>query len=736
VTNDELCSLIDQEVSQSVGYFSGKLSEQRAEAMRYYLGETFGNEQEGRSSVVSRDVADTVEWIMPALMKIFTSGDEIVKFEPNGPEDEEGAQQATDYVNYVFTRQNNGFVALYSFFKDALLLKNGFVKTYWEKYSKRRIEKYENLTLDELTQMVMQLEAQGSQVTVKAGSEDQATGIISVELEIVDEGGRVCVDPVPPDEVLVSKNATWDIQKARFVAHRCRKTASELREMGFDTEGLSTADAEDFGIERQTRLLYDQEDSFENDDMGDESQRVFLVTEAYPLVDFDGDGISERRIVIKVGNEILSNEEIDRVPLDTITPIMMPHKLYGLSVHDIIGDVQLIKSTVLRQILDNMYLTNNSRVMALDGMVNIDDLLTVRPGGVVRVKTFDALKPLTVPFFGAPAFNMLGYLDSVREGRTGVRYFQGVDADALNKDTSGVALDSFKMAAMEKIELIARIFADTGVKSMFMAIFELVSKHEKRAKMIRLRNQWVPIDPRTWSNHFDLSVSVGLGTGNKAQFLNGATTLFNVQKEIIAGGGLNRIVTEENVYNLANDVAQAVFPKKGQKYFTDPSKLPPPEQKPDPKIEMMREKAQIADKTKRDVKMVDFMTEMTRMAKEPPPPAAPPVPPDPSIEAWAGRKHDFEMEKMRMEHERDMKREEMAHETQDSESKNADAADAKKVAENSDRLLQMQESQSQMMEQILRVLSAPKRLILDDKGEPIGVEPVLTETPQAEEERA
>ena len=209
-----------------------------------------------------------------------------------------------------------------------------------------------------------------------------------------------------------------------------------------------------------------------------------------------------------------------------------------------------------------------------------------------------------------------------------------------------------------------------------------------------------------------------------------------MQKEIIAAGGLNRIVTEENVYNLANDVAQAVFPKKGQKYFTDPSKLPPPEQKPDPKIEMMREKAQIADKTKRDVKMVDFMTEMTRMAKEPPPPAAPPVPPDPSIEAWAGRKHDFEMEKMRMEHEREMKREEMAHEMQSMDSEKADAVDAKKVAENSDRLLQMQASQGQMMEQILRVLSAPKRLILDDKGEPIGVEPVLTETPQAEEERA
>jgi hypothetical protein len=247
-------------------------------------------------------------------------------------------------------------------------------------------------------------------------------------------------------------------------------------------------------------------------------------------------------------------------------------------------------------------------------MVNIDDLLTVRPGGIVRMKTFDAAKPLPVPFFGAPAFNMLEYVDTIRENRTGVtRYNQGLDANSLNKTATGI--NNIMNAAQQRIELIARIFAETGVKDMMWQIFELVCKHEAKSRVVRLRNEWVPIDPRQWSTKWDMTVSVGLGTGSKDQLLQGAQLIGQFQQAIAQNGGMGRVVTEQNIFNLGNAVAEAVMPKKGHMFFTNPEGLPAPEEKPDPKIEMQKEKAYMADKTKRDMKAVDLMLQVAQMSK-------------------------------------------------------------------------------------------------------------------------
>lgn len=748
MTDEELATIIDHGIANSVGYYSGKLADQRREAMEYYLGEPFGNEVEGRSQVVSRDVADTVEWIMPSLMKIFCGGDEIVRFDPQGPEDEESARQATDYINYLFTRQNNGFVTLYSLFKDALVQKNGFTKVYWENYTHRKVETYSSLTPDELTMLMQELEQQGNSVEVRSQEQDEQ-GNYTVKLVIINKKGKACVDPVPPDEVLVAKNSTWDLQKARFAAHQCRKTASDLREMGFDPDGLSEEDPNAFGLERQTRFLTEQEDVFDYDDNLDESTKLFTVTEAYPLVDFDGDGIAERRIVIKVGGKILYNEEIDRVPLETCTPILMPHKLYGLSIADLVMDLQALKSSILRNILDNMYLTNNSRMMVLDGMANIDDLLTVRPGGLVRVKTFDAVKPLQVPFFGAPAFTMLEYIDTVRENRTGVtRYNQGLDANSLNKTATGI--NNIMSAAQQRIELIARIFAETGVKNIMWALFELVCKHEKRERIVRLRNQWVKIDPRTWTNKFDMSVTVGLGTGNKDQLLQGGSLLLQIQKELAAAGLMGRVVDEKCIYNLSHDMAEAVFPKKADKYFIDPEKQPPAEPKPDPemeKIALAREKAHMQDQTKRDTKAVDLLLQVAQMQQggeqqEAQMQAQADERESARADQWGQRQHERAQQDEQRAHERGMRL--MDHEAQremgaaqqghertmQAETPEAKAAvdTSQLVSAVSDMMKQVAESQAalaQSLEQVGKALAARKRLVMDANGEPVGVEPVM-----------
>lgn len=582
MTDEELVTLLDDEIRAAVGYNSSEIAQQRQTALEYYYGQPFGNELEGRSSYVSRDVADTIEWIMPSLMRIFTGGDTIVRFEPQGPEDEKNAAQATDYINYIFQRQNDGFLTLYTWFKDALLSKNGFVKVYWEKYAEYKTETYENLTDDEFAMIL-----QDSSVEPLEHTEDTVNdGAMSVKYHTVKirrkaESGKCCVTPIPPEEVLVNKNPTAPFAKNRFRAHRRRASVGELIEMGLiESQDDIPADSEgNFNEERTARFSNDETDTTGEDDSKDPLSREVWVSECYRKVDFDGDGFAEERTITVAGNKVLKNEEGYTANLITVTPIILPHKLFGMSVADLVMDLQLLKSTVFRQILDNMYLANNGRYMALDGMVNIDDLLTSRPGGIVRVKTFDAVKPMQPPLLGAPAFNLLEYIDTIKENRTGVtRYNQGIDADSLNKTATGI--NQIMSAAQARIELIARVFAETGVKDLFYAILENVQKYQDNEKIIRLRNEWVPMDPREWTNKFDLSVTVGLGTGSKDMQIQALLKTIELQFAALQGG--LPVVTPTNVYNAATKLLEAQNIKGHDLFFTSPESMPPRPPQQDP----------------------------------------------------------------------------------------------------------------------------------------------------------
>ena len=644
LSNDEIAAVVEAEVANAIGYFSGELAEQRRQAMRYYYGLPFGDEVEGSSKVVSTDVADTIESILPQIIKIFTSGDEIVRFEGQGAEDEEQASAATDYLNYLYFRQNKGFVTTYGAIKDGLLQKNAFAKVYWDTYTDYETETYENLSEDEfalLLQDQKEIDILGhDEETVLDPASAMMTTSHSLRIRKKREIGKVCVDLVPPEEVLISRGAGQDIQKCRFVAHRCKKTASELTLMGFNVEGLSSDYDGDFNEERLARYESDEEDiAFVNDSSTDPSLRELWIVEAYMRIDADGDGIAELRKITLIGGKVQNNEEIDRIPFVTGTPVMMPHKLFGRSVADLVMDIQLIKSTVLRQILTNMYLTNHSRVQALDGMVNFDDLLTVRPGGVVRVKAFNAIQPLTVPVLGAPAFSMLEYLDSVREIRTGVtRYNQGLDADSLNKTASG--LGRIMDASMERILLIARIFAETFFADLFWAMMELVSKHETEEKQFKLRNKWVSANPREWKKRFNMTISVGLGTGSQQDMQQGIMGLMQIQEKAMAGG--MRFVTEQNAYNAAIAFAKLADPKRAETYFTDPSQLPPPEPPPpDPKIVTTQMKIEAQSEQRAKKMEQDRESDYTHMSAE-------------MLQNMADKQHEKEMKAM--EHDMDFER--------------------------------------------------------------------------------
>ena len=619
MTDSELKSILAAEIADSLAHLGGELSEQRRKALRYYLGEPFGNEQEGRSKVVSTDVADVVEWILPALLRIFTAGDEVVRFEPMGPEDEEVAKQATEYVNWIFARDNAGFLNLYMLFKDALLQKNGVAKVWWEEaetaaresYSRKSFEEIQLILMDPEVEPIAHSEYQDQGVVIGPNGLPVETAVTYHDLVVKRRRkcGAVRIMTVPPEEFLISRRAR-SIEEAPFVAHRLRKTVSELVEMGYDRDlvgRLPESEEDDPTGERRERFALEEDHDRNAADGPNRAMREIWLTECYIKCDWDGDGIAERRKITVAGGgqEILDNEPWDGpIPFISLTPIPMPHRFFGLSIADLVMDLQLIKSTILRQILDNLYLSNNGRHIISD-QVNLDDLLTARPGGIVRLKNGALpgqghIVPLDTPLVAAQAFPMLEYIDGVREDRTGVtRYTQGLDADTLNKTATGI--NQIMTAAQQRVELIARVFAETGVKDLFRKILELVNRHQNAPRIIRLRNRWVPMDPREWNTQMDVSISVGLGTGNKDQMLAHLRSLLDIQVQAIRmqGGVDGPLVRLENVYNTLAKLVENAGLKSADPYFTDPAQRPPapppppaPPQ-PDPTMVALQQQARL-----------------------------------------------------------------------------------------------------------------------------------------------
>ena len=613
MNEQELRALLDAEVHNAAGYLNGDLSARRRKAMDYYLGEPFGNEVEGQSQVVSTDVADTIEWILPALLKIFSSGDETVRFDPQGPEDEEAAKQATEYVNWIFNRDNPGFLILYSLFKDALLQKNGVAKVWWEDRTDYEEDRVVDLPDDAWSLKAMERadwEITEHEERPADGFADDpfAPRLHSALFRKEISKGTVKIVNVPPEEFLISRRAR-SIGDAAYVGHRVRRTASELIEDGYDRAVVDGLPEDDWDVteETQARDRNVDEFGFEPSSTANQAMRKVWVYESYVKVDWDDDGIAEMRKVTHAGssNTILKRKgKADNVPWEgprpfvSVTPVIMPHRFFGLSVADLVMDLQLIKSTVLRQILTNLYLVNNGRHVISD-QVNLDDLLTSRPGGVVRLAPGARpqeghVLPLTTPLVAAQAFPMLEYLDSVRENRTGVtRYNQGIDANSLNKTASGIT--QIMSAAQQRIELIARVFAETGVKDLFALVMHLVRTYQDRERVIRLRNQWVPIDPGRWKGDFDLSINVGLGTGNRDQMLGHLMTIATMQEKIIAfqGGADGPLVKLEHVHNTLEAIASNMGFRSADKFVADPAQEQAQPQPPRPDPMMAKAQAEM-----------------------------------------------------------------------------------------------------------------------------------------------
>ena len=583
MTDSELIATLKTLESESLGWSSGELQRVRAYAIQRYNAEPYGNEVEGRSGVVSTDLRDTVEWIVPQWLKICLSGKKVCEFEPMGPEDEESAAIESDYINHMILQKNDALTLLSTWARDALMSKNGYVKAYWEERDDVRTESHKGLTEDGL--MVLQNDPEVeiielSQNPAEMPGEGPWGGMATYDLRVRRKRkvGKVVCANIPPEEIAIHKSTRgMDLQECVYICHRTKKTLSEIRMMGYEVDD----DVTDDGEASQSDEILNARDRYDEDEdaiLGSGANRQVHLTEEYARLDWDDDGIAELRRICRIGTTILANEETDLVPFSCITPIVFPHRHVGVGVDDLVDQQAQVKTVLMRQALDNLYLSNNVGHAADIDRVNIDDLLSSRPGRVVRTRgnPGDAVVPLVTPPMFAEAMAGIQWVDAWRENATGVSsYYQGMNADALNKTAQGI--NQIMSASQQRIEAMMRSFAN-GFRDLCYIVHALTLKNATGPEKLRLNNKWATVDPREWTKRTSLVVTVGLGTGSKDIRVQQLGMVWQMQMAALPTG----IARPENLYETGRQVVEELGYRNSDAYFTNPQTAQPMPQQPNP----------------------------------------------------------------------------------------------------------------------------------------------------------
>ncbi len=702
---------------------AAKLSADRSDAMDYYLGDMSKDipALEGRSQAVSTDVADTIEGLMPALMDIFASSDEVVRFEPVGKEDIRAAEQETDYVNHVFMQSNPGFLILYSFIKDALLSKVGIVKVWWEE---KEIEERETY-LDQPTETFALIVADAEVEVVEHSEHD---GLHDVTIVASKSYQCARVEGVPPEEFGIARNARC-IREADYCFHEVLKSEHALIAQGYDAAQIRKLPSYTALTNRETlaRDTVNEHTGGDGDDGINRANRLIKVTEHYVRMDYEQNDKPQLYRVTTGGEagDVLERDgqddvvQVDMIPFAAMTPVIVTHRFFGRSIADLVMDIQRIKTALLRAVLDNAYLANNPRVEVAETHTSestLDDLLVSRPGGIVRTKMPGGVNWQTVPTIGNHVFPLLEYADAAREWRTGVsRAGQGLDANALQNQSATAANQLFS-AAQARVKLIARIFAETGIRDLFALLHATIRKHGTQAATVRLRNDWVRVDPREWKTRNDLTINVGLGSGGKSERLAHVMAVVTLQKEALAGG-MTSLVTPKNLYNSATEVVKLVDLKDVDRFFTDPSAPDDPhnpriQSQPDPRQAEVAAKAQ----AEQDRIKTDAAHQEMRMRME-----------------MALEQQRFELEKQLKLLDAQLKREQhqqavhlnlvKAMTPKPKANGNGAGNGEGDVVEGDPQAVDPTPLIAELLAALQR-MNAPKRIVRDEAGRPVGIEPV------------
>jgi len=632
LSKEDILTIVSSELSLAdSSTYNGVGNVSLEESLSYYLGLPNGTEVEGRSQVVSTDVADAIEWILPQIMKSFTQNNEIVVFDPVHEGDEKQAELESQYVYEVLMKQNDGFIILHQFVKDALMQRNGILKVYYAKNNETKSSDHTGITEDQLQALLMsegvdiveksdyvdenqtemknqqiqmqiqQMSQQAQQMQqqaqqnlqmrdqilpqiqqigqmIQALQQELETPVVlyNVKLSVTRIRGQIYIDPVPPEEFrLNAQHNSINLDSARFTAHVNLMPVSDIIEqydISFDEtkelpEGANFYDREYRFSMQDESVFYDRVDS------GDESQRLIEVSECFLQIDIDETGISKLMKITVAGGDaptdIIKVEEVENMPWVSTTTFLMSHKFQGLSITDRLKQIQDQKTAIWRNMLDNMYLQNNQRNVVVESQVNMDDLLVSRPGGIIRAKRLDAIMPLATPQLGQDAYSMMEYLDRVRAGRTGVDPDGTATPSNIGDRVGSQGVDRLMNAKEELVGLIIRVIAETGIKPLCTKIRDLSIKHVDSVIDFRFRGQWEKVKPSEWLDRTQCTVRVGTGTGDHQAQVAALTQVMAIQEKILANPA-QTILKESNIYTAIDDFCKFSGLNGAVRYFIDP----------------------------------------------------------------------------------------------------------------------------------------------------------------------
>ncbi len=603
MTDDTLLKHLQSNEDDGAQYVEA-IGATRLASMREYYREPYPGDEslDGWSTIVTSKVQDTVEWILPELLDVFTTSDEAVVFEPTSQEDVQGAQQATDACNYVFYKQNNGFLVLYTAFKDALIAQNCAVEWRTVTEQVREVQEVQGAP----GEVLALLEQEGYTVEAATPVMGGMVPLFNAKVARTVDKKRVSVEAFPPEQLIVKRGWTSPLlADCPYVARVMEVTLSDLKQMGFkdvtaaelraSDDSLPDSMEEDYRLQRTEGRFTHQDD---NVDTEDDSLATGWLRCEYVLVDYDGDGIAERRLIYRLADRILSNEETDQVQIATTSPIINTHRWDGMSIAEAVSDIQRLETDLTRAMVNSANLAVNPRKTILTDSngapyVEVDDLLDYRVGGIIRQTRPDALNVEPTPFNAAGILPVLSYVDEMAEKRTGVsKQQQGLDSNALRAVRTAAEVTMTANAAKQRVKLIARIFAETLVKPVFLGILKLLTQGEMEPLAFRLRGQFVKYDPNEWRDQYDMTVNVGLGTGDKQQQIGVFTNLLQTQMGLAQSPFGKLMIQPQNIYNTVAKMVELGGQKNVNDFIANPQGQPLPQSGPPPQLAIEQAKMQ------------------------------------------------------------------------------------------------------------------------------------------------
>jgi hypothetical protein len=628
LTDDELITYLEHQNRQAVGYMSDQVAADQDYNLDRYLGKPYGDEEEGSSNAISMDVAEVVDWALPDMLEPFISGDKVVEYLPESERDEAWVDQATDYANHIFFKDNDGVTFLYDAVKTGLIQKIGVAKTIWEddvKIERQRFEGLSIINIQELQQdsSVEILSLQAAPIApellspdIQAAFSDGKT--YSVEIERQKKNGKVTICSVPPEQFKVTQRSS-DLNSAEYICHEHEVRRYELLDMGFEQDAvMGLKDSTNRDTYRQDRRFYDEQrkEYTETNPLTD----LLTLYEEYYRIDANGDGRAELIQAFRVGKTLLQKQEIDAHPFDAWSPDRIPNRLIGLALADKVKQTQKIKTHLTRQMLDNVYLSNNPRVEIpsdATGENTIEDLLTYRIGGLIRTKGQGGqMRAIEVPDRSKTALDAILYLDSVREQQSGItKNGTAINSEVLDPKS---AYQSRKEDRNEQVRkrLMVRMLAETFLVPIFRKILANVVRYQDFERIIKLRGKWVPMDPRAWNADLAATASVGLGYANREEEIQAAQLVLAIQQQAMPIG----LAEPKHMFKTGEKLIKAVGWRFGDEYFTDPSTpegqqaIQAAQSRPDPKMAAVQAKAQ-ADQAKLQASMQQDQQELQLKAQ-------------------------------------------------------------------------------------------------------------------------